>query len=198
MRKYMNLGIFYDREDFTAGQGGGAAETNPPVEPKPQEQPVEPKTYTQEEVDALVKLEAQKEADRVRTKAAKEKRQLELDKLSAEDRLKAEQADFQAEKEEYQRKQLIDFAGETLVNEELPFHYREMLVGKDQESTKSKIEAFKTQYNADIQKAAEAIVKGQGNIPTTGSGVGGKGLTADEISKLSDEQYFKMRAEGKI
>lgn len=204
--KFRNLGMYYDDVDELgagAGQEQGATEQQEEEQQQEEQEQQEelPKTYTQEEVDALIKKEAQREADKVRTKAAKEKREAELAAMNEADRRAAELADKEAallsEKEAFAREKMINNTTKLLVSESLPVEFNELLAGKDEETTKNNVTNFKTKFNAAVQAEVDRRFKDSGSNPKKLGKPIGK-YSREDLSKLSDADFFALKSKGQI
>lgn len=158
----------------------------------------EVKTYTQEEVDALL----QAEGDRRVTQALKkkEKEMSEAAKLSAMD--ESEKAKYQLEQKEkdlQERERILALnenkyvAVKILADANMPVQLADFVVAPDAETTKANIKAV----TKIIQDAvAEAVKKQIGYTP--GASGSAKALTKDDVMKMSlreQQELFQTRPE---
>jgi serine phosphatase RsbU (regulator of sigma subunit) len=168
-------------------------ETN--VDTQTTEQP-EVKTFTQEEVDAMIAEKTkdmlskddvnsiiEKRLAKEKAKAEKERTQAEeLAKLSAEERkakefeiemqkktdeFNAEMAKFTQMKQDFERQQLISQVTKELATRNLPVDLSEQLIGADVESTMKNIEIFEKSFNESLQKAVDNKLKNSSSSPKT-------------------------------
>lgn len=135
----------------------------------------EVKTYTQEELDELLKGYVskddvngivQKRVEREKAKAEEDRKEAErLSKLSAEERAK-EEAKAKDEKiaeleAEIARNNLEKDTVDRLNQEGIPIEFKSFLMLKDAESTNEAIKTFKPIYEARIQEEVEKRFKGK-------------------------------------
>ena len=155
----------------------------------------EVKTYTQEEVDAML----QKETDKRVTSAIKKndaKWQSELDnqlqeaerlaKLSAEEKeteaKRKERETFETERAEFERERLKFGAEKELREKGLPTEFASFLTRETAEGT---LEAIST-FEAAFRQAVEASVKEKIASSTPGASGGKQTLAREEIAKNTD------------
>lgn len=146
----------------------------------------EAKTYTQEEVDAML----QAEGDRRVTQALKkkEKEMSEAAKLSAMD--ESEKAKYQLEQREkdlQERERVLALnenklvAIQILADSNMPVKLADFVVAPDAETTKANIKAVTKIINDAV---AEKVKSAVGYTPS-GSGNGKGALTKEEVGKMS-------------
>lgn len=164
------------------------------MEEKTQEQAVETaKTYTQEEVDALL----QAEGDRRVTQALKkkEKEMSEAAKLSAMD--ESEKAKYQLEQREkdlQERERVLALnenklaAIQILADKGMPVKLADFVVAPDADTTKANITAITKIINDAV---AEKVKSAVGYNPL-GSGNGKGALTKEEVGKMSLKEQQEL------
>ncbi len=173
LNRTMDLQLFADNpegdnpETGGEGTGGGSQE----------------KTYTQAEIDEI-KASWERE-QQGRLQQAKNEAMTEAERLaslSEEERVKEQLKKLQEENEQYKTKEqqsaLEKEAVKCLEAENLPASLVNIVIGKDAETTKTNIAAFKETYNQAVQQAVEARLAGK--TPD----LGGKKVTTekDEIA----------------
>lgn len=133
-----------------------------------QAQAEQPKTFTQEELDAIVskrlakeKTKLEEERKALLTKAEQEK---ELAKLSEKERAQKEfelkQSEFEKERQEFQRQKLELETVKELDKRSLPVEFSNMVLGEGSEDTLERINAFEKQWQAALEKAVNERMKG--------------------------------------
>ncbi len=132
------------------------------------------RTYTQAEFKSLSDKMVSKALETAKAnweKGLKERLQNERDEaarlatLSAEERAKEEFENevkaFKADKAKHDAERLQFECAKQLGEAKLPVSFAELLTGKDAETTKSNIEAFKTEYDKAVQAEVEQRMKGK-------------------------------------
>lgn len=189
------LMMFFNTVD---SQGGSPEQNNSEANEGREGHQEEPKTYTQDEVDELVKdLLTQDEVNKIvekrvareRQKADEERKEAErLSKLTAEDRAKEESKKKDDEiarlRAEIDRNNLERDTIDRLNEEGLPVTFKSFLIGSDAETTNQAIKDFKSAYDLAVQDEVERRLTGK-----TPGGQGGS-IVNDPWAKLS-EKYKK-------
>ena len=174
LKKYLEGKNYWEGMDLQLFAEPEGAEGKDNKDPNKDEPKGDPKTYTDDEVKAMI----QKEADRRVTEALKKKEEktkdeiaeakkeaLELAKLSEKERIERERQkeidDFKKEKAEFQREKLKLEAQQDLVKKGLNPIYAEFLVKDDAEKTLKNINAFDEQYRKDLEEGIKAKLKGK-------------------------------------
>lgn len=181
------LFLFGDEDQINQSSENAETETA-------EEQGEEEKTYTQAEVDEMLKDRlTQDEVDKIidkrfareKEKAEKEKKEAErLSKLSAEERAKEESkkkddeiASLQAKIDRYNlERDTID----RLSEEGLPTEFKSFLMRENAEETNEAIKSFKDIYQKEVQKEVEKRFKGK---TPSGSGATPKADVWERIEK---------------
>ena len=150
---------------------------------------------TLEAVQELIKKAQQSEGDRVRTEYSKKLKSLETEKetLLKEKMTEDEKTKFELEnarKEIQERENVINQRTlelstiSLLKDENVPIEFKPYVIGNDEESTKSKVKAFKKLWDAEINKAVEDKFKSNSRTPNQSS----EGLTMERINKMSTNE----------
>lgn len=144
---------------------------------------VEEKSFSQSDVDAMIKSRLERERKNFeKEKATWEKEKeasiteaIKLQKMNAEQKAQYErekqEADFNKRLADLNARELKATAKETLASEGLPLELAEVLNYTDAETCKSSIEAVKTAFQSAIEKAVNEKLKGKG-APKDGAGKG--------------------------
>lgn len=202
----LNLQFFADGDEgegkVPTGAEGGQDATDPEV-----------KTYTQEELDALL----QQESDKRVTSAIKKKQQeweeefkikLETEKQEAEKLAKLsesgraqalldkQQMEFETERAKFQREKIELEVTKQLAEKELPIRFAKLLVTDDAETSLENINTFEKDWQDALKKAVDEKLKG--SSPTGGGTspeVGGIGQRLAEARKqiqenIKENPYF--------
>ena len=180
-----------------------------------QEQAV--KTYSQEEVDALLQKNGDKRVSEA-LKTAKQKWEQEytqkmneekrLSQLTQEERereiqmkeaekFKAQLEEFEKAKAEFQKQQLEAELMKELSNEGLPVHFAQWLLGADAEATNANLQAFKAEYVKAVQEAVEKHVEDKLRGKEPAKGTNSKALTKAEFLKLPYKERSKLLEENR-
>lgn len=152
----------------------------------------EPKTYTQEELDARVQSEADKRVTQAlktaqqkwekeyKEKLEKERKEAErLSKLSADEKeqelLKQKERELAEKEEAIKLRELQLDTVNILAEEKLPVGFAEFLIKDDAETTNENIKKFKKEWQDAIAKAVDEKIKGTsprgGNTPLSNTGI---------------------------
>ena len=164
-----------------------------------QTQTEEPKTYTQEEVLALLQSETDKRVSQaLKTQQKKYEKQLSLSKLDGDERAKAEKDNRIAELEE----QLKEFTIErnkselksVLSTRGLSAEFADILnIGDDIEAAQANIDKLDKLFKAAVK--AEVEKRLAGNTPK-GNGAGTAEITKEAAKKLSMAELDKLAREN--
>lgn len=167
----------------------------------------EVKTYTEEEVQAML----QKETDRKTTKAletAKSKWEAEyqakletekseaekLAKMSEAERFEAELAKqkdaFESERAQFNREKLELQTVKELAAEGLPTEFSSYVLADSAETIKENIKTFKTKWQAEIEKAVDERL--QGRTPKTANKPNGEVITKEQFSKMGYAERLNL------
>ena len=159
----------------------------------------EVKTYTEEEVQAML----QKETDRKTTKAletakskweAEYQAKLETEKSEAEKLAKMSEAErfnaellkqkdaFESERAQFNREKLELQTVKELAAEGLPTEFSSYVLADSAETIKENIKTFKTKWQAEIEKAVDERL--QGRTPKTANKPNGEVITKEQFSKM--------------
>lgn len=172
----------------------GAVETSTSTETTTEN---ENKTYTQDELDAIV----QREADRRVSKALKtaeakfKKAQSEADKLRDMDETQRREFEYQKRIEELEQKER-DFAimsnkveaSKIMEKRGLPVSFVDYVVSETADEMKDKIDAFEKEWKSAIQ---DAVSKRLGGATPKGA-VQQTGMTKDDFNKLTLAQRQQL------
>lgn len=142
----------------------------------------EAKTYTQEEVLALLQSESDKRVSQaLKTQAKKYEKQLSLSKLDGDERAKAEKDNYIAELEErlaqYQIERNKSELKSVLSNRGLSAEFADIIsIGDDIEAAQANIDKLDKLFKAAVKTEVEKRLAGA-SVPKSGRG------TTDEITK---------------
>lgn len=162
------------------------------VEPETQD-----KTYTQEEVLALIQSEADKRVSQaLKTQQKKYEKQLSLSQLDGDERAKAEKdnriaeleeqlAAFQTEKNRSELKSVLSSRG-------LSAEFADIIaIGEDIEVAQANIDKLDRLFKAAVKAEVEKRLAGVGTPKGNGSGT--PILTKESISKMSLQELTKLQ-----
>jgi hypothetical protein len=165
------------------------------------------KTYTEEEVQAML----QKETDRKTTKAletAKSKWEAEyqakletekseaekLAKMSEAERFNAELAkqkeSFESERAQFNREKLELQTVKELAAEGLPTRFSSYVLADTADAIKDNIKNFKSEWQAEIEKAVDERL--QGRTPKTANKPNGDTVTHEQFSKMGYTERLSL------
>ena len=198
--------------------------TTEDVKGSPTEDAPEVKTYTEEEVEKMIQSMTDKRVTEALKKAkgkwqteyednlAKEKAEAErLAKLSAEERQKEElakiqqaidieRAEFERQREQFNRERLMLDTVKKLSADGMPTEFAEFLVGKNEDSTASNLNAFKELWNTSLQTAIEKHVekrlKGTKPKATNDTTNEGRMMTKKEFANMPAKERMQMMKEN--
>lgn len=164
------------------------------------------KTYTFEEVQALLQSEADKRVTAaLKKQQAKHDKELSLSKLDGSEREKAEQANRIAELEEqlaaYQVEKNRSEIKSVLSSRGLSAEFADLLtIGDDITEAQATIEAFDRLYKAAVKAEVEKRLagnapKGNGGAPAEITAESAKKMSLQQMAELAEknpEQYSKL------
>lgn len=184
MKKFM-----FDLQLFSEG----SEPTEPSVEP---DVGLEPKTFTQDEVDEIIQKrlsrEKKQQEEVIRETIKKEQEEAKrLAELSAEERAKEIEnksiKEVEQLKLEIKRRDLELDTTQRLKEEGLDISFKSFLMGDDAEKTNENIKAFKSIYDEKVQEEVEKRLAGKSpNISSTALGE-----TSDIGSYAADKRIIK-------
>lgn len=153
------------------------------------------KTFTQDELDAILakrlEREFKKYSDNLETEKAETER---LAKLSADERLKEEQAKFEDERNQFLTQKAELKATKLLNTKGLPIEFTAYVQDLDSEKMTSNIEAFETVWNEALAKEVGNRLKsktpGAGSVTTTDT------MTKQEFAKLTTKEREGLLAQN--
>ena len=157
----IRLGMYYFADD---GNGGGAG-NDPTTTPEPKKEDVK---FTQEDLNNMIseRLATEKEQHKKELEELKAEleRKAQLDKMSENERVKAELEDykqkFQAEKDKNALALQTEETRKLLEAEKLPTAFLNfVLVPQDEAKTKLNIKELKNVFDAEVKKGVEAQIK---------------------------------------
>lgn len=165
------------------------------------------KTYTEEEVQAML----QKETDRKTTKAletakskweAEYQAKLEAEKSEAEKLAKMSEAErfnaelskqreaFESERAQFNREKLELQTVKELSAEGLPTTFSSYVLADSAEQIKDNIKNFKSMWQAEIEKAVNERL--QGRTPKTANKPNGDTITKEQFSKMGYAERLNL------
>lgn len=156
------------------------------------------KTFTQEEVNALIsnrlkKEKAKWEKDNKSNQNVDEAQKFE--NMTAEERNTSEINRLKKELEDIKlqnnRDKLLNSTQKELSNLGLDVAFADFLIGSDAETTKSNLDSFKEKWNNALSTAIDNRIKGKTPTTTTKTDTTVTTLTMDQIKKMSPEEIQK-------
>lgn len=165
------------------------------------------KTYTEEEVQAML----QKETDRKTTKALETARskweaeyqaKLEAEKSEAEKLAKMSEAErfeselskqkeaFETERAQFNREKLELQTVKELSAEGLPTSFSSYVLADSAETIKDNIKNFKSMWQAEIEKAVNERL--QGRTPKTANKPNGETITQEQFNKMGYAERLNL------
>ena len=178
-----------------------------------QDTDVEVKTFTQEEVNELLKgYKSQDEInDIVNKRLARERKdieaKIEAERKEAEELAKLSEAEkqrklfekqvkeFEETKKAFEHERLLNETSKQLASKNLPIEFAEMLIGKDAESTFANISLFETKFNEAREKSV--IERLKGNVPKTPISSSNASITKEDFKKMNMMQRQKLYVENR-
>lgn len=164
------------------------------------------KTFTEEEVQKMLQVEADKrvtqaiekskakwEQDYLAKLEAEKSQAEKLAKMSEQERyealLKEEREKIEQERKEFEKIKMQSATINELSSRSLPVEFADYLVSEDAESVKANIDTFNKLWTDAISKAVDERLKG--NTPKT-SNANPKSIDRNEFLKLNHIQRMKM------
>lgn len=149
------------------------------------------KTFTQEELDAILAKRLEREFKKYSENLEAEKAEAErLAKLSADERLKEEQTKFEEERTQFLTQKAELEATKLLNQKGLPIEFTAYVTDLDVEKMTSNIEAFETVWNEALAKEVGNRLKSK--TPTTSTTTVAEAMTKQEFAKLSTNERAKL------
>ena len=150
-----------------------------------EENPVEKeKTFTQSELDEILKTRLDREMKKYKTDLGEAEK---LASMSAEERAKAEfesqRAEWEKEKAEFEKGKLKLEATKELSSEGLPVEFVDYVLADTAEQTQLNIKTFEETWSKALDQMVSERLKGK--TPSVGS-------TLPETSKLTKEEFGKL------
>ena len=161
---------------------------------------VKAKTFTQEEVNELLKgYKSQDEInDIVNKRLARERKDIkaqieaevkqaeELAKLSEQEKasklLEIKEKELEEKIKAFEHERLLNETSKQLASKNLPIEFAEMLKGNDAEKTFENIQLFEAKFNEAVEKVVTERLRG--NVPKT--------TTSSNVASITKEQFNKM------
>lgn len=174
---------------------------NPNPDPAPTPAKIEFSAEQQEHINKLIntavaKTKSQMDAERLKYEEDK-KRADELAKITDEKERKLKEyelkmADLEKEKAAMARERMTNRTMELLSEKKLPITMAKYLVNADEESTKTAIVEFEKSF---LQAVADEVnIRLKGGTPS----INPTNPNPIDVSKLSTEEYIRLRKENKI
>lgn len=160
---------------------------------KQSEEPIE-KTFTQEQVNQIIKKRLEKEKEKFREELEAEKNEAErLAKMSASEReielLKKDREKFELEKQQFARERMLMETNKQMIQRNLPTDFAEYLLSDSAEKTLDNINQFQKTWDMAINNAVNA--KLAGTSPTLPEKDNKQATySIDEIKNMSTEQIM--------
>ena len=172
----------------------------------------EPKTFTQEEVNEMLKgYKSQEEInDIVNKRLARERKDIkaqieaevkqaeELAKLSEQEKasklLEIKEKELEEKIKAFEHERLLNETSKQLASKNLPIEFAEILVGKDAESTFANISLFEVKFNEAREKSVVERLKGNApRVATTKV----PAITKEDFKKMNMMQRQKLYVENR-
>lgn len=151
------------------------------------------KTFTQEELDAIVKDRVAREKRKLDEEKSKFEQEKELAKLSEKERaakeFELEKERFESERQEFQRNKLKLDTIKDLSERNLHPDFADYLLGDSPESTHENIMGFETIFNKAVEKALEDRLKGKTPSKTSGA----TGITQEDFDKMGYTERVQLK-----
>lgn len=149
--------------------------------------PVEVKTFTQDEVNEMISKRLQRERKDIKAQIEAERREAEeLAKLSEAEKQKKlfekQVKEFEETKRAFENERLLNETSRQLASKNLPIDFAEMLKGNDAEKTFENIQLFEAKFNEAVEKVVTERLRG--NVPKT--------TTSSSAQSITKEQFKKM------
>lgn len=189
--------LFEAHDDGGMGQGGqgeGKVDKKDGTDAKDTNDNKDQKPLTIEDVEKMI----QSATDRVRTEYSKklkekekELEELRLASMTEEERKAEEQRKLQEilekKEAELKLKELTLTTIELLKENELPLEAKDFLIGKDEESTKANIKAFKKMFLSALEQAVTERFKQTGKSHIESTGKVGR-YTQEDLARMTPEE----------
>ena len=174
---------------------------------------VKAKTFTQEEVNELLKgYKSQDEInDIVNKRLARERKDIkaqieaevkqaeELAKLSEQEKasklLEIKEKELEEKIKAFEHERLLNETSKQLASKNLPVQFAEMLKGNDAEKTFENIQLFEVKFNEALEKAVTERLKG--NVPKTTTSSSNASVTKEDFKKMNMMQRQKLYVENR-
>ena len=174
---------------------------------------VKAKTFTQEEVNELLKgYKSQDEInDIVNKRLARERKDIkaqieaevkqaeELAKLSEQEKasklLEIKEKELEEKIKAFEHERLLNETSKQLASKNLPIEFAEMLKGNDAEKTFENIQLFEVKFNEALEKAVTERLKG--NVPKTTTSSSNASVTKEDFKKMNMMQRQKLYVENR-
>ena len=149
--------------------------------------PVEVKTFTQEEVNEMISKRLQRERKDIKAQIEAERKQAEeLAKLSEQEKasklLELKEKELNDKIKAFENEKLLNETSKQLASKNLPIQFAEMLKGNDAEKTFENIQLFEVKFNEAVEKVVTERLRG--NVPKT--------TTSSSAQSITKEQFKKM------
>lgn len=165
---------------------------------------VEDKPLTPAEIQAMIQLESQKAADKVRTEYTRklkleqaEKERLLKEKMSDEDKLKFEKEKFEnelkAREDRINAREVELHIIDKLTEAKLPISFKPFLISDTKENAEKNVQAFADAWKAELKAVVDAKFKENGGTPPKGGG-GGTPPVKNPFSK----EHFNLTKQAEI
>lgn len=170
------------------------------------------KTFTEEEVQKMLQVEADKrvtqaiekskakwEQDYLAKLEAEKSQAEKLAKMSEQERyeaqLKEEREKFESERKEFEKIKMQSATINELSSRALPVEFADYLVSDNAESVKANIDTFSALWTQALAKAVDERIKGSANTPK-GSNTSGKTVNKNEFLALPHKERMKLVTEN--
>ena len=169
---------------------------------------VKAKTFTQEEVNELLKgYKSQDEInDIVNKRLARERKDIkaqieaevkqaeELAKLSEQEKasklLEIKEKELEEKIKAFEHERLLNETSKQLASKNLPIEFAEMLKGNDAEKTFENIQLFEAKFNEAVEKVVTERLRG--NVPKTTTSLNNTSITKEQFNKMDLAQRQKL------
>ena len=174
---------------------------------------VKAKTFTQEEVNELLKgYKSQDEInDIVNKRLARERKDIkaqieaevkqaeELAKLSEQEKasklLEIKEKELEEKIKAFEHERLLNETSKQLASKNLPIEFATMLKDVDAEKTFENIQLFEVKFNEALEKAVTERLKG--NVPKTTTSSSNASVTKEDFKKMNMMQRQKLYVENR-
>ena len=173
----------------------GEAVVNPTAEVKQEAKP-EVKTFTQEEVDAIVNKRLAKErrkveeANKLAQMSAEERAEYNYQSKLAE--LSSREEELNKREAEYNQREMLTQTQKELMDRNLPSEFAKLLVTDEAETTKSNIDAFAKAWGEALEKAVNA--KLQTAVKEPRATRSDKGIPRKDAKKMTLAERAALKA----